>query len=105
GNDRLNGAGFFNTALGADGNDILAGGAGNDTYVFDLTSTATTSIPLGSDFVFENFGEGFADTLLGIGPSGIAVNLASGAAQQYFDINGNLLLTLFLSAGQVEFSF
>src|SRR5262249_10701731 len=46
GNDILNGAGFFDTTLGADGNDFLAGGKGNDTYVFDLTSTATTSIPL-----------------------------------------------------------
>src|SRR5439155_5874736 len=107
GNDTLNGAGAFNPSLGPDGNDQLYGGKGNDTYVFDLSSTTITNgIPLGTDIVFENPLEGFADTLIGIGPSGIAVNLFSGAAQNYFDLNGNLILTLILNnPGQVEFSF
>jgi Ca2+-binding RTX toxin-like protein len=107
GNDTLNGAGGFNPTLGADGNDQLTGGNGNDIYIFDLSSTpALNGIPLGTDTVTESVGGGFADVLLGIGPSGIAVNLSSGGAQPYNDLNGNLILTLILTnPGQVEFSF
>lgn len=107
GNDILQGAGVFDTALGADGNDQLYGGLGNDTFLFDLSSTTTEpGIPLGMDTVYEYAGEGFADTLQGVGLSGIAVNLFSVAPQNYYDVNGNLILTLVLSnPGRVEFSF
>ncbi|MCL5098586.1 MAG: M10 family metallopeptidase C-terminal domain-containing protein [Candidatus Omnitrophica bacterium] len=107
GDDVLQGAGAFNPSLGTDGNDQLFGGKGNDSYLFDLSSTLThPGIPLGTDTVTENLGEGYQDTLVGIGPSGIAVNLFSGAPQNYYDLNSALILTLVLAnPGQVEFSF
>lgn len=80
---------------GNGGDDDLRGGKGNDTYVFDL------SFNQGSDIVREFVGEGFADTLLGVGLSGLAVNLHITTAQI---ISPNLTLTLAL-ASTIEFSF
>jgi Ca2+-binding RTX toxin-like protein len=107
GNDTLNGCGNLNTLIGADGNDSLYGGAGNDTYVFDLSSTTLhPAIPQGTDTIFEVAGEGYADTILGLGLGGVAVDLHSGGAQQFYDVNSNLVLVLVLgNPGQVEHSF
>jgi Ca2+-binding RTX toxin-like protein len=107
GDDILQGAGVFNPTIAPDGNDQLYGGKGNDTYLFDLSSTATKpGIPLGTDTIFENPLEGYADVILGLGPSGIAVNLYTALPQPFKDINGNLILTLILNnPGQVEYSF
>ena len=114
GNDVLNGAGHFDPTLGSNGNDILAGGLGNDTYVFDITAQPPTPlnpnppppIPLGTETIIENPGEGYADTIIGLGPAVTGVNLQTAAAQNYYDANGNLLLTLFLTnPGTVEFAF
>jgi hypothetical protein len=107
GNDRLNGCGYFDTTLGfTDSDDFLIGDKGNDTYVFDLSSPGGGSpIPLGTDLVFENPGEGYADTILGLGLNGITVDLSSAAAQIYKDANGVLILTVLLSPSQIEFAF
>lgn len=94
GNDLLNGGGVDPTALVLQDSDALAGGEGNDTYVFDQSQF------LGSDSVVENTDEGFADTLRGVGFAGVAVNLASGAAQVI-----SPTFTLTLSASEIEFSF
>jgi len=107
GNDRLNGCGYFDTTLGyVDGNDQLNGGLGNDTYVFDLTGPpGGSSILLGIDSIFENPGEGYADTIIGLGLSGVTLDLSSGAAQLFYDADGNLILTVFLTPGNIEFGF
>jgi len=76
------------------GNDDLRGGGGNDTYIFDLSSDQ------GADIVREWPGEGYADTLLGIGLGGLVVDLHT-VLQQTFT---NLKLTLD-TASTVEFSF
>ncbi len=104
GNDRLFGGNGDDSLRGGEGNDELWGGAGdddlrggegNDTYVFDQ------SFNQGSDSIRELAGEGFADTLLGVGLNGIDVDLNTIAVQV---ISPNLTLTLvFLST--VEFSF
>ncbi|HEY9171448.1 MAG TPA: Calx-beta domain-containing protein [Verrucomicrobiae bacterium] len=104
GNDTLYGGSGNDILIGGDGDDVLRGnggdddlrgGKGNDTYVFDL------SFNQGSDIVREFVGEGFADTLLGVGLSGLAVNLHITTAQI---ISPNLTLTLAL-ASTIEFSF
>ena len=85
GNDFLNGCGNIDITNGLDGNDLLFGGKGNDKYAFDLSAPLPTPtnptppalIALGTDFVFENPGEGYADTLLGIGLNGISVDLST----------------------------
>ena len=132
GNDTLDGCGYIDTSLHIpDGNDLLFGGTGNDTYRFDITARNTTplnplapSIPQGTDTVVENPGEGYADTLLGLGPSVLAVNLSTPLPQNYYDatgavvltltldggtafhdVNGNPIVFLFPIAGQVEYSF
>ncbi len=107
GNDTLNGCGSINTTLGADGNDNLRGGAGNDTYVFDISSTLTlAAVPQGADTIFENAGEGYLDKIVGLGVSGISVNLYTAAPQNFYDLHSNLVLTLVLAnPGQVEGSF
>jgi len=115
GDDTLNGCGYIDTSKGIpDGNDVLFGGTGNDTYVFDITAQKPTPanpnplppIPQGTDQVVENPGEGYADKLVGIGPSVLAVDLFTGAAQNYYDATSNLILSLILaSPGQVELSF
>jgi Ca2+-binding RTX toxin-like protein len=107
GDDTLNGCGAINTLTGLDGNDQLNGGDGNDTYVFDLSSTATLpAIPQGTDTILEGVGGGFADVIQGIGPGGVAINLWSGAPQNYYDLSLNLVLVLIIgNPGEVEFSF
>ena len=80
---------------GNGGNDDLRGGLDNDTYVFDQ------SFNQGSDTIREFAGEGFADTLLGVGVSGIDVFLNVGGLQS---ISANLSLTL-VFASTIEFSF
>ena len=84
---------------GNGGNDDLRGGNGNDTYIFDL------SFQQGSDTIKEFAGGGFADTLLGVGVSGIDVNLNPlNVAEATQVIGPNLTLT-FLIPSEVEFSF
>ena len=58
------------------------------------------------DQVWENPEAGYADTILGLGPSGIGVDLWSTFDQEYTDADGNLILTLKLVvAGTVELAF
>src|SRR5262249_54196897 len=96
GNDTLNGCGFIDTTKGIpDGNDILIGGAGNDTYLFDITVQKPTvanpnppaPIPQGTDAIWEFSGpdQGYIDTLRGLGLGGISVDLF--APTQYFYLN------------------
>ncbi len=94
GNDLLNGGGVDPAAPLLQDSDVMGGGLGNDTYVFDRSQY------LGSDSVVEGVDEGFADTLRGVGIAGITVNLASGAAQVI-----SPTFTLTLSAGEIELSF
>jgi len=106
GNDVLSGGDGEDTLRGNGGNDFLVGGNGNDTYVWDLSSFMGVGVPQGTDTVSESSTGGAGDRLMGIGLSGIAVNLFSAAAQPYYDLNGNLILTLFLpGSGYVEISF
>jgi Ca2+-binding RTX toxin-like protein len=104
GNDSLYGGSGNDLLLGGDGEDFLRGnggdddlrgGADNDSYIFDQ------SFDQGSDTVREVAGEGFADTLLGVGISGLDVFLNLTTPQI---ISANLTLTL-VFASQVEFSF
>jgi len=89
GDDTLNPTGNFDPARGSAGLNILIGGTGNDTYVFDLSALKPTAAnptpPAPTVFVLEQPGEGYADTITGLGPGGISVNL--GAATQYFYLN------------------
>lgn len=94
GNDSVNGGDGNDILRGNGGSDDLQGGRGNDTYVFDL------SFDQGADIVREFSGEGYADTLLGIGPSGLVVDLHTTALQTFT----NLKLTM-AAASTVEFSF
>ncbi len=108
GNDFLDGCGYIDISLLLpDGTDLLFGGTGNDTYRFDITAqnrtpdnpTPAAPIPQGTDVVVENGGGGYADTLLGLGPNVVAVNLLTPLPQNYYDSNGHLVLTLNLNAG------
>ena len=95
GNDSLRGGEGNDELWGGAGDDDLRGGSGNDTYIFDQ------SFNQGADSIRELAGEGFADTLLGVGLNGIDLDLNTIAVQV---ISPNLTLTLvFLST--VEFSF
>jgi len=93
GNDTLNPTGYFDPTRGTAGLNLLLGGAGNDTYVFDLSAQKPTPtnpnpappIPLGTVFVIEQTGEGYADVLEGLGLAGVSVNLS--APTQYFYLN------------------
>jgi Ca2+-binding RTX toxin-like protein len=89
GDDTLNPTGNFDPARGSAGLNILIGGTGNDTYAFDLSALKPTAAhptpPAPTVFVLEQPGEGYADTLTGLGPAGISVNL--GASTQYFYLN------------------
>jgi Ca2+-binding RTX toxin-like protein len=96
GNDLLLGGEGEDTLRGNGGDDDLRGGRGNDLYVFDL------SFNQGHDFVREFAGEGFADTLLGAGISGVGFVDLNSTADQILD--PNLTLTLVV-LGQVELSF
>lgn len=99
GNDLLQGGDGEDLLRGNGGDDQLRGGNGSDTYVFDQ------SFQQGSDTIIESLGQGAHDTLQGVGPAGIAVNLFSTAAQP---ISANLTLTLAypsgLDLGQIEHS-
>lgn len=103
GEDTLIGCG--NTASGPDGNDLLCGGTGNDPYIFDLTEILGVGPNNGSDTIFEFGGGGAHGQMLGIGVNGVDIFLNSGAAQTYKDSMGNLILTVTLSANQIEHSF
>ena len=94
GDDWLEGGPGDDVLRGNGGNDQLRGGPGNDTYIFDL------SFDQGTDTVLELVGEGYADTLLGIGLSGLVVNLHTTAPQTFV----NLVLILSV-ASTVEYSF
>ncbi len=94
-NDTLEGGAGNDMLNGGAGDDTLRGNAGNDTYVFDQ------SFNQGSDMVTELAGEGYADTLLGVGLSGVVVDLHMTTPQV---ISANLTLTLTV-VGTVEFSF
>jgi hypothetical protein len=90
----------------------MIGGPGNDIFVFDLSAPRPTSgsptapPPVQEGTVYISAGQGYANTLVGIGPAGIAVDLFSKNPQQFFDPNGLLLLTLILNnPGQVQFSY
>jgi Ca2+-binding RTX toxin-like protein len=94
GNDELYGGDDNDTLRGNGGDDLLVGGRGNDVYIFDL------SFEQGTDTVVEWPGEGYADMLLGIGLSGLVVNLHTSAPQAFIH------LVLILSpASTVEYSF
>ncbi len=97
--------GYGNTAFGPDGNDILFGGSGSDSYFFDLTETLGNGLLNGSDTIFEFAGGGAHDTIFGVGVNGVDIFLNIGAAQNFLDSNANLILTLTLSANQIEHSF
>lgn len=94
GNDTLVGSDGDDTLRGNGGNDDLSGGHGNDTYIFDL------SFDQGKDTLLELPFEGYADTLVGIGLSGLVVDLHTAGPQNF----PNLELTLLLPS-TVEFSF
>lgn len=94
GNDMLSGGDGDDTLRGNGGNDELHGGRDNDVYIFDL------SFNQGTDTVYEAPGEGYADTLLGIGLSGLVVNLHTTSPQSFL----NLVLIL-NTASTVEYSF
>jgi Ca2+-binding RTX toxin-like protein len=94
GNDWLLGGNGEDTLRGNGGDDDLHGGNDNDTYIFDL------SFDQGSDTLREEAGGGYADTLLGVGLSGLQVNLNAAVAYS----GTNLTLTLVFPS-QVEFSF
>ena len=95
GDDFLSGGDGDDVLRGNGGDDDLRGGKGNDLYVFDQ------SFNQGSDTLREYAGEGFADTLQGVGVSGVDVDLNSASLQV---ISANLSLTLAILSG-VEFSF
>jgi Ca2+-binding RTX toxin-like protein len=95
GDDVLVGGAGNDWLVGNGGDDLLRGGVGNDVYLFDL-STAQ-----GSDTLTEYAGEGYADTLLGLGPNGIEVNLG-GVGPQTF---GTRLVLVLTNPFTVEFSF
>ena len=74
------------TLLGGSHDATLVGGKGNDTYIFSLPTNSPA--PLGVDTIIEALGEGYADTLVGLGASGVSVTLHSAAAsKQYFFLN------------------
>jgi Ca2+-binding RTX toxin-like protein len=114
GDDTLNGCGRFDPLRGADGDDDLVGGNGNDTYVFDLSSTTgslSASIDLGEDTIteFEELdpyvGVGSADTILGLGRPGLRLNLNVTGDQYFRDRNGDVILTLRIAnADTIEFA-
>jgi Ca2+-binding RTX toxin-like protein len=85
------GGALADTLAGNSRANVLTGGAGNDTYVFDTDSA------LGSDTVVEADNTG-VDTLdfSGTTTKNVAVNLASTAAQT---VNSNLTLTLSSATG------
>ncbi|HWW00016.1 MAG TPA: Calx-beta domain-containing protein [Candidatus Acidoferrum sp.] len=122
GDDLLNPTGYFNPAYGTAGISVLIGGTGNDTYSFDLSTLKPTAAnptpPNPTVYVLEQPGEGYNDTITGLGTAGISVNLT--AATQYFylnlltntvqssttapvGLNYQMLLTLDMSAPAVSF--
>ncbi|GIX50064.1 MAG: hemolysin D [Limisphaera sp.] len=94
GDDILSGGDGEDVLRGNGGDDTLLGGRGNDVYIFDL------SFDQGTDTVTESPGEGYADMLLGIGLSGLVVNLHTTLPQNF----PNLVLILSV-ASTVEYSF
>ncbi len=94
GDDWLEGGPGNDVLRGNGGNDTLRAGPGNDTYIFDI------SFYQGTDTVVELVGEGYADTLSGLGLSGLVVNLHTTAPQTFV----NLVLIL-SAASTVEYSF
>ncbi len=109
GDDTLNGCGNIDTTIGTDGSDSLDGGNGNDTYVFDITYLLNTTTMMyefifqGTDTIFDSGGA--HDQLLGIGLSGIAVDLSIAGLQKYETPDFMLILGLLLPANQIENSF
>jgi Ca2+-binding RTX toxin-like protein len=95
GNDILRGGSGDDVLHGDEGDDTLFGGPGNDSFVFDQ------SYALGADMVVEFAGQGYADRLIGVGLSGIDVDLFLAVSQT---ISMNLTLILW-NAGQVELSY
>jgi len=106
GNDVLNG-GANDPLLPVGDDDLMVGGTGNDAYVWDLSLNDTYAEPLdlGLDTVVELAMEGYFDALFGIGPNGLVVDLFDPAAQDFYDNDGNLVLSLVLNAGTIEHSF
>jgi Ca2+-binding RTX toxin-like protein len=117
GPNELHGGAGNDVLWAGEGTNLLVGGAGNDTYLFDMSRYMTSP---GIATVHENPGGGFADQILGLGPSGLLVSLF--APTQYFyrnlitnetesstvpllSLDYQLLLTLHLIPGQVEFAF
>jgi Ca2+-binding RTX toxin-like protein len=100
GNDLLVGDEGEDTLRGNGGDDDLTGGDDNDTYVFDQ------SFDQGTDSIHEFAGGGYADTLLGVGISGIGnLNLnPANAAEATQMISDNLTL-IFEVPSEIEFSF
>ncbi|RME92932.1 MAG: calcium-binding protein, partial [Verrucomicrobia bacterium] len=102
GNDNLQGGAGDDQLTGGGGNDQLRGNAGNDTYRFDK------SFDQGTDELTELVGEGYADTILGLGLAGVDIDLFDGSAQQFYDDQSNLVLTLTLTFGAfgtVEYAY
>jgi len=100
GNDLLLGDEGEDWLRGNGGNDNLTGGDGNDIYVFDQ------SFNQGTDSIHEFAGGGFADTLLGVGVSGIGIlNLNPANAGEATQIISPNLTLIFEVPSEIEFSF
>jgi Ca2+-binding RTX toxin-like protein len=100
GKDQIQGGSGDDELTGGKGDDELTGGQGNDTYIFDKSANQ------GSDSIEEYANQGYRDTLVGAGLSGLEVNLFITTPQLFYDLDHNLILTITLAvAGQVEYSY
>ena len=94
GDDQLHGGEGTDFLEGGRDNDFLAGGNGNDTYFFDQSQM------LGADLLEEFAIGGYDDTLVGVGVSGVDIDLWDLSAQI---VSPTLTLQL-VYAGTVEAS-
>jgi Ca2+-binding RTX toxin-like protein len=117
GNDTLNG-GAEDSVVPMGDDDILEGGNGNDTYVFDLALNDIYGTPLnlGADTIVEqdqNSGfypmAGYHDVIMGVGLAGLDVDLFDATPQKFFYVDNanvsHLVLTLTLTPGTIEDAF
>jgi Ca2+-binding RTX toxin-like protein len=99
GDDDLQGGAGSDLLNGGADDDTLRGGIGNDIYFFDK------SFDQGVDTIIEFIAQGYYDVIIGLGLSGVDIDLLSGAAQFFFDDTLTLVLTLTLSPGTIEDAF
>jgi Ca2+-binding RTX toxin-like protein len=100
GDDLLLGDEGEDTLRGNGGDDELTGGLDNDTYVFDQ------SFDQGTDSIHEFAGGGYADTLLGVGVSGIGeLNLNPANVGEATQMISDNLTLIFEVPSEIEFSF